>query len=99
MPTLKRGSRGREVERLQLMLNRLGCGSLTIDGNFGGATEKAVEDFQRKHGLDPDGKFGGLSQAAMEPYINQAIGVLTRSCIAMLQRSTDFQHLEVLLDG
>lgn len=99
MPTLKRGSVGQEVLRLQIMLNRLSCGSLNQDGNFGPATESAVKVFQRKMNLDQDGKFGPKSQAAMEPFVLIAVGELTQTCLLTLQRDTNFQALEVLLNG
>jgi hypothetical protein len=55
---LKRGSRGNDVKTLQTNLTKLGfpCGS--IDGIFGEKTEKAVREFQKKHGLSIDGIAG-----------------------------------------
>lgn len=97
MATLKKGSTGPAVERVQIMLNRLGYASLKIDGHYGQATESAVKSFQQKHGLTVDGKCGPLTQAKMEPYLDQIIGSLCRSCIRSLEYLTDFQHLEVLL--
>lgn len=99
MATLKKGSSGPAVQRVQITLNRLGFGSLTQDGKFGSATESAVRSFQRKNGLDPDGKIGPLTQAVMEPYINQVIGSLTLACVAKLERMTEFEELEVLVYG
>ena len=54
---LRRGSRGRTVERLQSTLNVLGYG-LVVDGIFGPRTEAAVRRFQTEHGLRPDGFVG-----------------------------------------
>lgn len=99
MATLKRGSSGPAVRRVQIALNRLGYGSLTQDGQYGRATESAVKAFQRKHGLDPDGKCGPLTMAKMEPYIMQTIGELTLVCVGKLEQLTEFQELEVLSNG
>jgi LysM repeat protein len=52
---LKRGSEGKEVERLQRALN------IKADGNFGPATEKAVKSYQVRHGLEDDGKVGKIT--------------------------------------
>lgn len=49
---LKRGSKGEDVKRLQTILG------ITIDGDFGPKTEKAVKDFQKKNGLIADGIVG-----------------------------------------
>lgn len=51
---LKRGSKGESVKALQWALNLLVNAGLFIDGNFGPATEKAVETFQEKAGLKVD---------------------------------------------
>lgn len=52
LPTLRRGSRGSEVEILQ---KRLG---ITADGIFGPGTEAAVKAYQRSKGLTADGVVG-----------------------------------------
>ena len=64
---LKNGMEGEDVKALQEALINLGysCGSYGADGDFGDATEQAVEKFQRDNGLDDDGEYGPLSHAAM----------------------------------
>lgn len=57
MKTLKIGDRGKEVERLQTILNEFGY-NLKIDGDFGVETQKIVKDFQEKHNLISDGIVG-----------------------------------------
>ena len=47
--TIKRGSRGDDVERLQTMLNNAGY-SLDVDGIFGDNTYNAVRQYQRANG-------------------------------------------------
>lgn len=59
--TLKLGSRGTEVGRLQRKLKTnypLYAGRLKVDNIFGPATEAAVKEFQRRAGLAVDGKVG-----------------------------------------
>jgi hypothetical protein len=51
------GSRGSDVRHLQQVLNRNGA-HLTVDGDFGPATKRAVIAYQRSHGLTSDGVVG-----------------------------------------
>jgi peptidoglycan hydrolase-like protein with peptidoglycan-binding domain len=53
-PTLKRGSRGKNVRLLQSKLNKIG-GMLLPDGDFGGGTERAVNYAQECAGLPVSG--------------------------------------------
>lgn len=57
---LRNGSEGADVRELQSMLIQLGydCGRWGADGDYGDATEMAVEKFQRDWGLDVDGEYG-----------------------------------------
>ncbi len=57
---LRKGSSGRQVKALQLLLigNGCGCGEWGADGNFGSATEAAVCSYQKKNGLQTDGMAG-----------------------------------------
>ena len=56
--TLRRGSRGDDVKKLQEMLNALGYDCGTADGIFGAKTEIAVRSFQQENGLAADGIAG-----------------------------------------
>jgi peptidoglycan hydrolase-like protein with peptidoglycan-binding domain len=62
-PTVRRGSKGEDVRYVQTILYNLGynLGSYGIDGDFGRATEAAVKEFQRDHGLNADGVVGPLT--------------------------------------
>ena len=62
--TLRKGSSGDEVKKLQTLLNQNGY-SLTVDGQFGSATENAVELYQKAKGLNPDGIVGTLTWGAL----------------------------------
>lgn len=71
LPTLKKGSKGEEVKKLQNHLNRLGFKdrngkSLQTDGDFGVKTEYALRAFQKKYKLYVDGIYGQKSYAAMK---------------------------------
>ncbi len=54
---LKFGSHGVAVRQLQKDLSSLGF-HLTVDGDFGPATERVLKSFQRENRLQPDGIFG-----------------------------------------
>ena len=73
-PTVRRGNRNVYVKELQTDLTKLGysLGICGIDGDFGPATEKAVKEFQRDHGLTQDGVCGPKTWAALE----EAVGSL-----------------------
>lgn len=58
---LRVGSSGWAVYGLQAGLRRVGL-TLELDGDFGPATETAVETFQRRHLLGPDGIAGMVTQ-------------------------------------
>lgn len=59
MKVLKLGSKGEEVEDLQLYLK------IKVDGVFGPKTEEAVKKFQRENKLTPDGIVGPKTWNAM----------------------------------
>lgn len=58
MDTLKLGCRGKEVERLQKRLQKLGFSPGDIDGDFGPGTEAALIACQKSRGLLADGIAG-----------------------------------------
>lgn len=66
MPTLKLGSSGPDVRKLQQRLSDLGFDPNGVDGNFGSSTERAVRAFQQANGLGVDGKVGPGTQAALD---------------------------------
>lgn len=59
-PILRKGATGDSVKELQEMLNQNGF-SLTVDGKFGAATENAVKNYQKEHGLVEDGVVGAAT--------------------------------------
>ena len=66
-PTLKRGSTGEAVRRLQELLNEkeITAEPLVVDGKFGAKTENAVVLFQAANDLTPDGVCGQSTWAAL----------------------------------
>lgn len=59
MEIIKLGSKGDTVKKLQQLLN------LTIDGNFGPKTDKAVKEFQTKNKIIADGIVGVKTWAVL----------------------------------
>lgn len=70
---LHRGQHGHDVERLQQALRRLHVASLSVDGAFGRATERAVRRYERHERLLVDGRVspgqgrGLLRRAGLRP--------------------------------
>ena len=63
--TLSRGREGEDVYMLQMRLKELGYYSGSVTGGYYGGTIKAVEAFQRDHGLTVDGAAGRQTQALL----------------------------------
>lgn len=73
-PTLKKGSTGSEVKKLQANLNKLGITDadgkkLKEDGEFGACTYEATKKFQKKYKLTVDGVYGDKSASKMKTLI------------------------------
>ena len=66
-PTLQTGSRGGQVATLQTLLKRAGYG-VSIDGDFGPATHRAVRRFQAEHRLAADGVVGAQTASALNRF-------------------------------
>jgi murein L,D-transpeptidase YcbB/YkuD len=58
--TLRRGARGNQVKQVQLKVG------VVANGRFDAATEAAVRQFQRDHGLVPDGIVGPRTWATLD---------------------------------
>lgn len=63
--TLKYGSKGAEVTKLQAQLKKLGYFSGEITGYFGSATKTAVKKFQAKKGISTTGTVGPQTTKAI----------------------------------
>ncbi len=66
MRTLRRGSKGRDVQELQVLLKKLGYDPGPTDGVFGQRTEQAVIRFQKDNGLVQDGVIGPVTWRVLE---------------------------------
>ena len=64
MPLVKKGSKGEAVKKLQQILNSKGY-KLSVDGNFGPATEAAVKAYQKANHLEVDGEVGEKTWASL----------------------------------
>lgn len=64
MATLKKGTKGKPVQKLQDTLNKHGA-KLKVDGQFGSLTEAATIAFQKQKKLKPDGKVGANTGFAL----------------------------------
>jgi peptidoglycan hydrolase-like protein with peptidoglycan-binding domain len=70
-PTLKKGSKGDAVKGLQNALNERASQGVTVDGNFGPATETAVKGYQGAASLAVDGIAGPATWQALYVYVVQ----------------------------
>lgn len=65
-PVLKKGNKGAEVIKLQLVLNALGYNCGDADGDFGNKTLNALKLLQANHQLTVDGIYGNASKNIIE---------------------------------
>lgn len=72
--SLRSGSSGDRVERLQRSLRALGFDAGTPDGAYGAQTETAVKSFQRQNGLENDGIAGAQTIKAINNAVAAGIG-------------------------
>ncbi|GHU92912.1 hypothetical protein FACS1894208_01110 [Clostridia bacterium] len=63
-PQIHKGDKGDFVKECQTALNKFRY-KLAVDGSFGPATDAAVRDFQRGHGLKVDGYVGTKTWAVL----------------------------------
>ena len=68
--SIRRGSRGKQVEALQALLIWKGfsCGEAGVDGSLGPDTETALKMYQVAEGLSPDGIAGPKTMSALLGY-------------------------------
>jgi peptidoglycan hydrolase-like protein with peptidoglycan-binding domain len=65
-PTVRNGSTGAAVSRLQRALTAALSRTVAIDGQFGPLTEQAVRDYQTSRHLTVDGVVGGQTWGALQ---------------------------------
>lgn len=64
-PLLKRGMKMNWVTRMQMQLRTLGYWYLSIDGDFGPLTDRAIKQIQKDNFLNIDGIVGGKTLSAL----------------------------------
>ena len=92
--TLKEGSNGDAVAKLQQRLKTLGFDFGEIDGVFGPKTKATVIKFQRINSLVPDGIVGFETESALE----RNIWVLNRPTLQEGATGEDVKELQSLLE-
>lgn len=68
--TVRENDQGKMVARAQSACQLITGAPATVDGQFGGQTKTAVENFQRFFKLDPDGVVGPKTWAVLEQITN-----------------------------
>lgn len=107
---LRNGMDGEDVKELQTMLITLDydCGVWGADGEFGDATEQAVEQFQYAHGCAVDGEVGPETLAALEKAMEAAeapvadaryVQIVNGNCYVRTAPNTDGKKLGVAHRG
>lgn len=83
---LKNGMEGEDVKQLQSYLIQLGydCGRWGADGDFGDATEQAVEKFQKEHNCGVDGEVGSETLKALQNALGDSDGDSTNARYAII---------------
>lgn len=76
-PTLKKGSKGDSVKKLQTLLVSKGYNPKGTDGIFGNDTEAAVKAFQKANGLTADGIVGSKTWAALTKNVSASVPTTT----------------------
>lgn len=107
MNTLKKGSSGPEVRKLQEKLKAHGFSPGEIDADFGGGTEAAVIAFQNSEGLLADGIAGprtlerlGLADSASLPTVIPGVTVAVVSQMFPQTKIDNIKaNLPTVLDG
>ena len=63
---LHEGNKGKDVSRLQELLNKMSNSNLSVDGHFGSQTKAALMEFETINNLDPDGVLDPLALALLD---------------------------------
>lgn len=96
-PTLRRGSAGEDVKKLQNMLLKLGYSVGAVDGQFGPTTESVVKLFQSVQKLTIDGIVGKNTWMALDAALQskETPIVVAKTYIATISGLTNEQAQEL----
>ena len=93
MTTLRKGSKGSEVSKLQNLL-KLAGENVVIDGDFGNQTETAVKNFKKKRQIVVDGVVGSQTWGVLDSILYEAIG---RATVKALEDMGNLPSVDELL--
>ncbi len=107
---LRNGMTGEDVKQLQSNLISLGyeLGRWGADGDFGDATELALEEFQKDNALEVDGEYGSKSHEAMVKALAELnkpldspryVKIVGGNCWARTANNTSAEKLGVAKEG
>jgi peptidoglycan hydrolase-like protein with peptidoglycan-binding domain len=94
-PTVQQGATGERVKSIQYLLNQRGA-SLSVDGDFGPATNSAVRSFQSSHGLAVDGVVGPNTWSALIVTVQQGS---TGNAVKAVQSELTAHGISTSVDG
>lgn len=89
--TIKYGSTGEDVKKLQEELNKYGYG-LATDGIFGVKTQSAVRDYQKNNGLSVDGIVGVNTWGKLNGSVQNSNGNNTGTAQNSPEKTTNFSQ-------
>lgn len=98
METMKKGSKGADVKKLQARLKELGFNPGQVDGIFGQATLSALIAFQRSSNMLADGIAGPKTQAALglieKPAITDELSKFTVEKVKLMFPYTPIKNIK-----
>lgn len=100
MSYLFKGSKGENVRKIQLALNRANC-PCDIDGIFGDKTEQALISFQIGQGIRVDGICGDETWNRLEMFMwdYTELRKAVEKCLDVVEALPEYKALEDMLYG
>lgn len=100
MSYLSKGSKGENVRKMQLALNRANC-PCDIDGIFGEETEQALISFQIGQGIRVDGLCGDETWERLEQFMFDfsELRKAVEKCLDAVEALPEYKALEDMLYG
>ncbi|NEO89464.1 MAG: peptidoglycan-binding protein [Moorea sp. SIO3G5] len=100
-PTLRLGSKGEVVTRLQTILQQLGYYQQPVDGVYGSNTFAAVSTFQQALGLNADGIVGPITWITLQRLHSEFLSAQERELIEISpnQPQTRGENQDTIIDN